>query len=44
MIGYRADGFGFFKNFTPKLSAPDFEQIKIAVNQYVRSSIELIGK
>lgn len=44
MIGYPREGFGFSKNFKPKFSAPDFDQVKIAVNQYAKTSIALIGK
>ncbi|MCP2028502.1 uncharacterized protein (DUF2141 family) [Flavobacterium sp. HSC-32F16] len=44
MIGYPREGFGFSKNYKPKLSAPDFEEVKIAVNQYAKISIALIGK
>lgn len=44
IIGYPTEGFGFSKNYKPKLSAPDFDDVKIAVNQYAKTSIALIGK
>ncbi|MCP2028534.1 uncharacterized protein (DUF2141 family) [Flavobacterium sp. HSC-32F16] len=44
MIGYPIEGFGFSKNYKPKFSAPDFDQVKIAVSQYAKTSIALIGK
>ncbi|AXB57668.1 DUF2141 domain-containing protein [Flavobacterium fluviale] len=44
MIGYPTEGFGFSKNYKPKLSAPDFDDVKIAVNQYAKTSIALIVK
>lgn len=44
MIGYPSEGFGFSKNYKPKFSAPDFDQVKIAVNQYAETRIALIGK
>lgn len=44
IIGYPREGFGFSKNYKPKFSAPDFDQVKIPVNQYAKTSIALIGK
>lgn len=44
MIGYPTEGFGFSKNYKPKLSAPKFDEVKIAVNQSIKTSIALIGK
>lgn len=44
IIGYPAEGFGFSKNYKPKFLAPDFDQVKIPVNQFANTTIELIGK
>ncbi|MGE8340094.1 MAG: DUF2141 domain-containing protein [Flavobacterium sp.] len=44
MIGYPIEGFGFSKNYKPKLSAPNFDEVKIAIEQYATTSIALIGK
>jgi uncharacterized protein (DUF2141 family) len=44
MIGYPTEGFGFSKNYKPKLSAPNFDEVKIAIDQYATTSIALIGK
>lgn len=44
IIGYPTEGFGFSKNYKPKFSAPDFDEVKIAINQYAKTSIALIGK
>jgi len=43
MIGYPTEGFGFSKNYRPKLSAPTFNEVKIAVKQSTKASISLIG-
>lgn len=43
MIGYPTEGFGFSKNYRPKLSAPKFDEVKIAVKQSTKASIALIG-
>lgn len=43
MIGYPTEGFGFSKNYRPKLSAPAFDDVKIAVKQSTKTSIALIG-
>lgn len=43
MIGYPTEGFGFSKNYKPKLSAPKFDEVKIAVKQTTKVSIALIG-
>ena len=43
MIGYPTEGFGFSKNYRPKLSAPAFDEVKIAVKQSTKTSIALIG-
>lgn len=44
MIGYPTEGFGFSKNYKPKFSAPSFDEVKIAINQYAKTSIVLIVK
>ncbi|MCM0667084.1 DUF2141 domain-containing protein [Flavobacterium tyrosinilyticum] len=44
MIGYPTEGFGFSKNYKPKFSAPNFDDVKIAINQYAKTSIALIVK
>jgi uncharacterized protein (DUF2141 family) len=44
LIGYPIEGFGFSKNYKPKLSAPNFDEVKIAIEQYATTSIALIGK
>ncbi|TDO82774.1 uncharacterized protein (DUF2141 family) [Flavobacterium chryseum] len=44
IIGYPTEGFGFSKNYKPKLSAPNFDDVKIAINQYAKTSIVLIVK
>jgi len=44
MIGYPTEGFGFSKNYKPKFSAPTFDEVKIAINQYAKTSIALIVK
>lgn len=44
MIGYPTEGFGFSKNYKPKLSAPNFDEVKIAINQYAKTTILLIFK
>jgi uncharacterized protein (DUF2141 family) len=44
MIGYPTEGFGFSQNYKPRLSAPSFDQVKIAINQYTKASIALIVK
>lgn len=43
MIGYPTEGFGFSKNYRPKLAAPTFNDVKIAVKQTTKTSISLIG-
>lgn len=43
LIGYPTEGFGFSKNYRPKLSAPSFDDIKIAVRESTKASIALIG-
>lgn len=43
MIGYPTEGFGFSKNYRPKLSAPKFDEVKIAVDRSTKTSIALIG-
>ncbi|MDQ0594384.1 uncharacterized protein (DUF2141 family) [Chryseobacterium ginsenosidimutans] len=43
MIGYPTEGFGFSKNYRPKLSTPKFDDVKIAVNQSTKATIALIG-
>ncbi|MDF2931453.1 MAG: hypothetical protein K0R36_784 [Chryseobacterium sp.] len=43
MIGYPTEGFGFSKNYRPKLSAPSFDDVKINVKQPTKASIALIG-
>ena len=43
MIGYPTEGFGFSKNYRPKLSAPTFDDVKIAIIQSTKASISLIG-
>lgn len=42
IIGYPTEGFGFSKNYKPKLSAPSFDETKIAVRQSTKASISLI--
>ncbi|WP_115622070.1 DUF2141 domain-containing protein [Chryseobacterium indoltheticum] len=44
MIGYPIEGFGFSRNYRPKLSAPNFDEVKIAINQSTRTSISLVSK
>ena len=41
LIGYPTEGFGFSKNFRPKLSAPTFDEVKITVRQSTKTSIAL---
>ncbi len=43
MIGYPTEGFGFSKNYRPRLAAPTFDEVKIAVRQSTKASIALIG-
>lgn len=43
LIGYPTEGFGFSKNYKPKLSAPNFDEVKIAVNQSTKATVSLIG-
>lgn len=43
LIGYPTEGFGFSKNYRPKLSAPNFDEVKIALNQSTKATISLIG-
>lgn len=43
MIGYPTEGFGFSKNYKPRLSAPKFDEVKIAINQATKANIALIG-
>lgn len=43
LIGYPTEGFGFSKNYKPKLSAPKFDEVKIAVNRATKTNIALIG-
>ncbi len=43
IIGYPTEGFGFSKNYKPKLSAPTFDDVKIAIKQSTKTSIALIG-
>lgn len=43
MIGYPTEGFGFSKNYRPKLSAPNFDEVKIAVHRSTTASIALIS-
>lgn len=42
MIGYPTEGFGFSKNYKPKLSAPKFDEVKIAVKYSTKTNITLI--
>lgn len=42
-IGYPTEGFGFSKNYRPKVSAPKFDEVKIYVKQSTATSIALIG-
>nr|WP_314498523.1 DUF2141 domain-containing protein [uncultured Chryseobacterium sp.] len=44
MIGYPTEGFGFSKNYRPKLSAPSFDEVKIAFRNSTTTKIALIGK
>ena len=44
MIGYPTEGFGFSKNYKPKMSAPKFDDVKIAIRQSTKTHISLIGK
>jgi uncharacterized protein (DUF2141 family) len=44
MFGYPKEGFGFSKNYKPKLSAPNFDEVKIEINQYAKTTILLIFK
>ena len=43
MIGYPMEGFGFSKNYRPKLSAPSFDEVKIAVRRSTTTKIALIS-
>lgn len=43
LIGYPTEGFGFSKNYKPKLSAPKFDEVKVAVNRSTKTNIALIG-
>lgn len=43
MVGYPTEGFGFSKNYRPKLSAPSFDAVKIAVQQSTTTKITLLG-
>ncbi|MNK50255.1 hypothetical protein D3C87_691290 [compost metagenome] len=43
MIGYPTEGFGFSKNYKPKMSAPKFDDVKISIRQSTKTSISLIG-
>jgi len=43
MIGYPTEGFGFSRNYKPRLSAPGFDEVKIAVNKLTKTTIALIG-
>ncbi|KNB62681.1 DUF2141 domain-containing protein [Chryseobacterium sp. Hurlbut01] len=43
MIGYPTEGFGFSKNYRPKLSAPSFDEVKITIQQSTTTKIALIG-
>lgn len=44
MIGYPTERFGFSKNYKPKFGAPNFDDVKISINQSGKTSIEMIGK
>lgn len=44
IIGYPTEGFGFSKNYRPRMSSPKFDEVKIAVHQSAKASIALIGK
>ena len=41
-LGIPKEGFGFSKNFKPKLSSPDFEDCKIDLNSNLIIAIKLI--
>ena len=41
-LGIPKEGFGFSKNFKPKLSSPDFEDCKIDLNSNLTIAIKLI--
>lgn len=43
IIGYPTEGFGFSKNYRPKVSAPKFSEVKISVKQTTNAGIALIG-
>lgn len=44
IIGYPTEGFGFSRNYKPKISAPDFSEVKIGLSQSAETSIALIGR
>jgi len=43
IIGYPTEGFGFSQNYRPKLSAPNFDEVKMTINRSSKISIALIG-
>lgn len=43
LIGYPTEGFGFSRNYRPRVSAPKFDEVKISVKQHTKESIALIG-
>lgn len=44
LFGYPTEGFGFSKNYKPKLSAPSFDEVKIPLYMSAKTSIVLIDK
>lgn len=42
ILGVPKEGFGFSKNFKPRLSSPDFEDCKLDLNSNVSITIKLI--
>lgn len=44
LIGYPTEGFGFSRNYRPKLSAPNFDEVKIVIHQSTKTSIALVSK
>lgn len=41
-LGKPKEGYGFSRNYNPKLSAPDFKDCKILLNRNLQINIELI--
>lgn len=41
IVGYPTEGFGFSKNYRPKLSAPSFDDVKIVIKQSTKTGIAL---